>query len=266
MLSRFASACRLAVRSTSCGGGHSRIASFVSREQRGLSSTSSQSFALPTLSYEYDALEPHLDAATMEIHHKRHHQTYISNLNGLLTGAAAKELGGSSLADIQKKVASLPDAVRTPVVNSGGGHYNHTLWWSILRADAPRAPPPELRSMIDADFGDLDAMKKEFQEAATKRFGSGWAWLSVGSDGKLFVSSTANQENPLMDGIVDKPGTPILGLDVWEHAYYLKYQNRRPEFIKAFWNVVDWEQVAKSFESAQNGGTAIFDVPLEQAD
>lgn len=211
MLSRFATAGGAAIRSASCAGGHSRIAAAASGAQRWLSTPPSQSFALPKLAYEYDALEPHLDAATMEIHHKRHHQTYISNLNGLLSGAAAKELAGTSLADIQKKAASLPDAVRTPVVNSGGGHYNHTLWWSTLRADAPRAPPAELRAKIDADFGDMDAMKKQFEEAATKRFGSGWAWLSVGADGKLFVSSTANQENPLMDGIVDRPGTPILG-------------------------------------------------------
>lgn len=212
MLSRFAAAGGATFRAASRTGGHLRLPAVANGVQRGLSSPSpSNSFALPKLSYEYDALEPHLDAATMKIHHKRHHQTYISNLNGLLSGAAAKELAGSSLADIQKKAASLPDAVRAPVVNSGGGHYNHTLWWSTLRADAPRAPPPELRSKIDADFGDMDTMKKQFEEAATKRFGSGWAWLSVNANGKLFVSSTANQENPLMDGIVDKPGTPILG-------------------------------------------------------
>jgi superoxide dismutase, Fe-Mn family len=213
MLARLASAgggCfRSACRGRTVGLPHSAIAAY-----RGLSAAAAPSttFALPKLPYEYDALEPHMDAATMEIHHKRHHQTYISNLNELITGAASAELAGSSLAEIQKKAASLPDAIRAPVVNSGGGHYNHSLWWSTLRPDAQRAPPAGLRSRIDADFGDLETMKKQFEEAATKRFGSGWAWLSFGADGKLFVSSTANQENPLMDGIVDKPGTPILGM------------------------------------------------------
>lgn len=133
-----------------------------------------------------------------------------------------------------------------------------------MRPEAPAAPPGELRAKIDADFGEFDAMKKEFEEAAAKRFGSGWAWLSLGTDGKLFISSTANQENPLMDGHVQQSGIPILGLDVWEHAYYLKYQNRRPEYIKAFWNVVDWDRVAANYESALNGGTAVFDVPMEE--
>lgn len=175
------------------------------------SASSPATFALPKLSYAYDALEPHLDAQTMELHHKRHHQTYISNLNGLVTGPGSVELGGQPLADIQRKFGTLPASIRTPAINSGGGHYNHSLWWSTLRADAPSAPPAELRAKIDADFGELEEMKKLFEEAAAKRFGSGWAWLSLGEDGKLFVSSTANQENPLMDGVVDRPGTPILG-------------------------------------------------------
>lgn len=175
------------------------------------SATSQMTFALPKLAYDYDALEPHMDAMTMEIHHKRHHQTYISNLNGLITGSGAEHLGGASLADIQKLVGSLPAAIRTPAINSGGGHYNHTLWWSTLRADAASAPPAELRAKIDSDFGELEEMKKQFEDSAAKRFGSGWAWLSLGSDGKLFVSSTQNQENPLMEGVVDKSGTPILG-------------------------------------------------------
>lgn len=219
-------------------------------------------FALPPLPYEYDALEPHIDSATMQVHHKRHHQTYISNLNGLLTGAG-KELAGDSLADIQQKCGGLADAIKAPVVNSAGGHYNHTLFWSTLAPGTTQTPPANLRAKIDADFGELDSMKKEFEECAAKRFGSGWAWLSVGADGKLFISSTANQENPLMKGHVSSPGTPIMGLDVWEHAYYLKYQNRRPEYIKAFWNVVNWDKVEENYDSAMSGGTAVFDVPME---
>lgn len=200
----------------------------------------------------------------MQVHHKRHHQTYISNLNGLLTGAAADQLAGLSLSDIQTRCATLPDAVRTPVINSAGGHYNHTLFWTILKPNAASAPPPDLRAVIEADFGEFEAMKKEFEDAAAKLFGSGWAWLSVGEDGKLFISLTPNQENPLMKGHVSRYGTPILGLDVWEHAYYLKYQNRRPEYIKAFWNVVNWDQVAANYEATKNGKTAIMEVPMEE--
>jgi superoxide dismutase, Fe-Mn family len=210
MLSRLASTGGAALRSAS----RSRAAAAASSAARPAHSTAaapSTTFALPKLPYAYDALEPHFDAMTMEIHHKRHHQTYISNLNGLVSGAASEQLSGASLADIQKAAASLPEAVQTPVVNSGGGHYNHTLWWSTLRADAPPAPPAELRAKIDADFGEFDAMKKQFEDAAAKHFGSGWTWLSLAADGKLFISSTPNQQNPLMEGLVDQPGTPILG-------------------------------------------------------
>lgn len=199
----------------------------------------------------------------MQVHHKRHHQTYISNLNGLISGAASDHLAGTSLEEIQAKCSKLPDTIRTPVVNSAGGHYNHTLFWTILKPNGHSAPPADFRAVIDADFGEFDAMKKQFEDTAAKLFGSGWAWLSVGKDGKLFISSTPNQENPLMEGHVSRHGIPILGLDVWEHAYYLKYQNRRPEYIKAFWNVVNWEQVAANFEAAKDGKPAKIDVPME---
>jgi superoxide dismutase, Fe-Mn family len=230
----------------------------------GMSSSSAPApFALPALPYDYAALEPHIDAMTMQIHHKRHHQTYISGLNGVIASPAGAFLAGEPLAEIQAQCAKLPQDIRTQVINTGGGHYNHTLFWSTIKPDGAHTPPAELRAKIDADFGELDSMIKAFDDAAVKRFGSGWAWLSVGKDGKLFISSTANQENPLMEGHVERPGTPILGLDVWEHAYYLKYQNRRPEYIQAFWQIVDWDQVAENYVSAMDGGTAIIHVPTE---
>ena len=193
-------------------------------------------FELPKLDYAYNALEPHIDAATMEIHHTKHHAAYTNNLNAALEGSAdAGKSIESLLADISKRSV----AVR----NNGGGFYNHNLFWKFLSPNGGGKPSGELLSAIEKNFGSFDAFKEEFAKAAATRFGSGWAWLVKQADGKLVVSSTPNQDNPLMD-VADVKGTPILGLDVWEHAYYLKYQNRRPDYIGAFWNVVNWNEVA----------------------
>ncbi len=200
-------------------------------------------FELPALTYAKDALEPHIDALTMEIHHDKHHATYVTNLNNALAG---KEGENSSIEDICKNISAYPVAVR----NNGGGHYNHTLFWEILGSNAGGAPTGELASAIDAAFGSFDEFKTQFATAGTTRFGSGWAWLVVTTDGKLAVTSTPNQDNPLMD-IAEVKGTPILGMDVWEHAYYLKYQNKRPDYIAAFWNVVNWDVVASKFAAAK---------------
>lgn len=195
-------------------------------------------FELPALPYAYNALEPHFDAKTMEIHHSKHHQAYTTNLNNAIAGTA---LEGQDIVSICKNISAAP----MPVRNNGGGYYNHNLFWTILSPTGGGAPTGELAAAIDAAFGSLDNLKTEFNQAATTRFGSGWAWLSV-VDGKLKVSSTPNQDNPLMD-VADVKGTPIMGLDVWEHAYYLHYQNRRPDYINAFWNVINWDEVAKNF-------------------
>lgn len=200
-------------------------------------------FELPALSYPTDALEPHIDKATMEIHHGKHHQAYVDNLNKALAGTDGEN---QSIEDIQKNVSKYPVAVR----NNGGGHFNHSLYWSIMAPNAGGAPSGDLAKAIDEAFGSFDEFKKKFAEAGATRFGSGWAWLSVGSDGKVQVSSTPNQDNPLMD-IAEVKGTPILGMDVWEHAYYLRYQNRRPDYIAAFWNVVNWEAVAELYTKAK---------------
>ncbi len=200
-------------------------------------------FTLPELPYAPTALEPHIDSRTMEIHHGKHHAAYVNNLNAALEGT---ENADKSLDELMAIMSSLPPAVR----NNGGGHWNHSMFWTVMAADGGGAPSGELADAIDAAFGSLDEFKKQFAQAGATRFGSGWAWLCVGSDGKLFVSSTPNQDNPLMD-LAEKKGTPILGLDVWEHAYYLNYQNRRPDYIGAFWNVVNWKEVARRFEAAQ---------------
>ncbi len=194
---------------------------------------------LPPLPYAFDALEPHIDARTMEIHHSKHHQTYITNLN--------KALEGSPLAEqpVEQVIAHLdavPEAIRAVVRNNGGGHANHSLFWTVMSPTGGGAPEGALAAAIDRDLGGLDAFKQAFTQAALTRFGSGWAWLSVLPDGRLNVESDANQDSSLMRG-----HTPILGLDVWEHAYYLQYQNRRPEYISAFYNVVDWPEVARRF-------------------
>jgi superoxide dismutase, Fe-Mn family len=196
---------------------------------------------LPALPYGYDALEPHIDAQTMEIHHSKHHQAYVDNLNKAIEGTDAANL---SLEDLVKNISKYPAAVR----NNGGGHFNHSLFWTVLGPEAKAAPEGKLAEAINEAFGDLDALKEKMNTAGTTRFGSGWAWLIV-KDGKLEVTSTPNQDNPLMD-VAEVKGTPIFGIDVWEHAYYLKYQNKRPDYLKAIWSVVNWDEVAKRYEAA----------------
>lgn len=196
-------------------------------------------FKLPALPYATDALEPHIDKMTMEIHHGKHHQAYVDNLNKALAGTPAENL---QIEEILKNISTYPAAVR----NNGGGHYNHTLYWTIMSPNGGGKPTGDLAKAIDAAFGSLDEFKKKFTEAGATRFGSGWAWLSIDASGKLQVSSTPNQDNPLMD-VAEVKGKPILGMDVWEHAYYLKYQNKRPDYIAAFWEVVNWEAVASNF-------------------
>ena len=195
---------------------------------------------LPALPYAFDALEPHIDAQTMQIHHDKHHQAYVDNLNKALAGSDGE---GKTLEELMANISAYPAAVR----NNGGGHYNHTLFWSILGAN-DGAPSGELADAINAAFGSLDALKEKMNTAGATRFGSGWAWLIV-KDGKLDVTSTPNQDNPLMD-IAEVKGTPILGFDVWEHAYYLKYQNRRPEYLGAIWNVINWNEVEMRYKAA----------------
>ncbi len=199
------------------------------------------SFELPKLPYDYTSLEPHIDARTMEIHHSKHHNAYVTNLNVAIAGTDADKL---SIEDICKNISNYP----MPVRNNGGGHYNHSLFWSILAVNDGALPTGKLMDAINAHLGGMDKFKEEFNKAATTRFGSGWAWLCV-ENGKLKVCSTPNQDNPLMD-VSECKGTPILGLDVWEHAYYLNYQNRRPDYISAFWNVINWTQVSRRFEAA----------------
>ncbi|MGE8568379.1 Superoxide dismutase [Mn/Fe] [compost metagenome] len=201
-------------------------------------------YTLPTLPYAYDALEPHIDAMTMEIHYSKHHQTYVTSLNAALDGA-----GISTEEPVEALVArldQLPEAIRGAVRNHGGGHANHSLFWSVMSPQGGGEPDGALAAAIDAELGGLAAFREAFTKAALTRFGSGWAWLSVTPAGKLVVESSANQDSPLMQG-----NTPILGLDVWEHAYYLKYQNRRPEYIGAFYNVVNWSEVARRYAAAK---------------
>lgn len=200
------------------------------------------SHSLPNLAYAYDALEPHIDAQTMEIHHTKHHQTYINNLNAAIDGTEYAEW------PVEKLVASvkqLPEKLQGPVINQGGGHANHTLFWTVMSPQGGGQPQGEVAKAIDAQLGGFEAFKEAFTKAALSRFGSGWAWLSVTPEKKLVVESSGNQDSPLMHG-----NTPILGLDVWEHAYYLKYQNRRPEYIGAFYNVVDWAEVERRYAEA----------------
>lgn len=209
-------------------------------------------YELPKLPYAYDALAPHIDAKTMEIHHGKHHAAYIKNLNSALEGKS--DLAAKSLDELVSSLGSVEDkALQTTLRNNGGGHWNHAFFWETLTpADKSGKPSAELAKAIDASFGSLDAFKTAFGDAATKRFGSGWAWL-IAQGGKLLVTSTPNQDNPLMKGLVDDAelGTPLLGLDVWEHAYYLHYQNRRADYISAWWNVVDWDRVSARFADAR---------------
>ena len=199
-------------------------------------------FTLPPLPYAYDALEPYIDARTMEIHHTKHHQAYVNNLNAAIE--KAPELAGKSLDDLMRGINSVPESVRAAVRNNGGGHWNHTMFWEIMSAGKGGEPAGKLADAIKGAFGDFSKFKEQFAAAGTGRFGSGWAWL-INDGGKLSITSTPNQDNPLMDG-----KTAILGLDVWEHAYYLKYQNKRPDYIAAWWNVVNWEAVTKRFTAA----------------
>ncbi|WP_029332976.1 superoxide dismutase [Exiguobacterium oxidotolerans] len=199
-------------------------------------------FELPELGYAYDALEPHIDARTMEIHHSKHHNAYVTNVNAALEGS---EHEGKSLEELLQNLDALPANIQTAVRNNGGGHWNHSFFWKLLKKNDGAAPTGELASAIDEAFGSFDAFKDEFAKAATTRFGSGWAWLIV-EGGKLAVVSTPNQDTPVMEG-----KTPILGLDVWEHAYYLNYQNRRPDYINAFFNIIDWDHVAKLYADAK---------------
>lgn len=198
---------------------------------------------LPELGYAYDALAPHIDAQTMEIHHSRHHQAYINNYNAAVDGT---EFLGKDILEVVKDLNALPENIRTAVQNNGGGHANHSLFWTVMSPNGGGEPTGDLAAAIDAELGGFDAFKDAFAKAAATRFGSGWAWLSVDANGKLVVESTANQDSPLMHG-----NTPILGLDVWEHAYYLNYQNKRPDYIAAFFNVINWTEVATRYANAK---------------
>jgi superoxide dismutase, Fe-Mn family len=200
-------------------------------------------FELPQLPYAYDALEPHIDKETMNIHHTKHHNTYVTNLNNALEGN--EELLSKTVEEVVSNLDAVPEAARTAVRNNGGGHANHSLFWQVISPNGGGEPTGELAEAINAKFGGFEGFKEEFSKAATTRFGSGWAWLAV-NNGELEVTSTPNQDSPLMEG-----KTPILGLDVWEHAYYLNYQNRRPEYIGAFWNVVNWEEVNNRYQAAK---------------
>lgn len=198
---------------------------------------------LPELPYAYDALEPHIDAMTMEIHHSRHHQTYVNNLNAALEGTGLEDL---SIEELVTHLDRVPEAKRQAVINNGGGHVNHSMFWQMMSPNGGGNPQGDVAKAIDAELGGLEAFKEEFKKAAVGRFGSGWAWLSVTPEKKLVVENTLNQDSPLMHG-----NTPLLGLDVWEHAYYLKYQNKRPDYIAAFFNVVNWEEVERRYQAAR---------------
>lgn len=196
--------------------------------------------SLPSLPYDYMALEPHIDAKTMEIHHTKHHQGYVDKLNAALEGHS--ELAEKPLAELLRDIKNVPETIRTAVQNNGGGHANHSLFWTVLSANGGGEPEGVLSEKLIATFGSFADFTEEFSQAAATRFGSGWAWLVVSADGSLAVYSTANQDSPLMQG-----DTPILGLDVWEHAYYLNYQNKRPDYIEAFWNIVNWDEVERRY-------------------
>jgi superoxide dismutase, Fe-Mn family len=200
-------------------------------------------YELPPLTYPFNALEPHIDAKTMEIHHDKHHQAYITNANNALKDYP--ELAAKPVEELLKDLNAVPEAIRGPVRNNAGGHANHSFFWKIIGPNAGGAPTGKLADAINATFGGFDQFKEKLQAAGAGRFGSGWAWLVVGKDGKLAITSTANQDNPISEGL-----KPILGVDVWEHAYYLLYQNRRPDYLKAFWNVVNWPEVGKHYDAA----------------
>lgn len=206
-------------------------------------------YEVPSLPYASSALEPYIDSQTMEIHHGKHHAAYVNNLNKALEGHDA--LAAKPVEELIADLASVPDAIRAAVRNNGGGHANHSLFWTVLGPGGGGQPEGDLAAEITATFGSFDAFKAEFEKAGATRFGSGWAWLYLDAAGKLAIGSTPNQDSPLMKGVADISGTPLLGCDVWEHAYYLKYQNRRPEYLAAFWNVVNWSAVAGRFAAAK---------------
>jgi len=204
---------------------------------------------VPALTYDVAALEPHIDAQTMTIHHDKHHAAYVAKLNEAL--GKAPELADKPLEALLGDLASVPEGIRTAVRNHGGGHYNHTLFWQVIGPNAGGTPTGELAAALDAQLGGFEAFKEAFSQAAATRFGSGWAWLCVNEGGKLCVCSSPNQDNPLMQGVAECTGTPILGLDVWEHAYYLNYQNRRPDYIAAWWHVINWSKVNELYVAAR---------------
>lgn len=206
-------------------------------------------YELPPLPYAFDALEPHIDAKTMEIHHDKHHAAYVTNVNKALEAHA--DLAKLSIEDLCKGAAGVPDAIKGPVRNNGGGHFNHSFFWKLLSGKGGGDPKGASAKAIESDLGGFAKLKEAVSAAGATRFGSGWAWVSIGDDGKLFVSSTPNQDNPLMKGIAEKTGVPILGIDVWEHAYYLKYQNRRPDYLAAIWNVINWDQVEANYQAGK---------------
>lgn len=205
-------------------------------------------YELPSLPYSTDALEPHIDAKTMEIHHDKHHQAYITKVNDAIAGKS--ELETKSVDDLIADLAAVPEDIRGVVRNNGGGHSNHSFFWTIMSPDGGGEPTGKLGDAIKAKFGSFDDFKAKFEAAGVGRFGSGWAWLCVNPDKELCVCSTPNQDSPLMKGVVECPGTPVIGVDVWEHAYYLNYQNKRPDYLKAWWNVVDWKKAGENYEAA----------------
>jgi Fe-Mn family superoxide dismutase len=207
-------------------------------------------FELPPLPYAYDALEPTIDDATMHLHHDKHHQAYVNNLNAAVEGTPFADM---SIDELVRNLNQVPEAKRTAVRTNGGGHYNHSIFCEILTPGGGGAPTGAIGQAINDAFGSFDAMKEAFNKAGAGRFGSGWAWVIVGSDGKLAITSTPNQDNPLMSGIVETPGFPVLGNDVWEHAYYLKYQNRRPEYLAAWWDVINWDKVNERYNAGRSG-------------
>jgi superoxide dismutase, Fe-Mn family len=203
-------------------------------------------YELPPLPYDYNALEPYIDEETMHLHHDKHHQAYVNNLNAALQGQSQFE--NMSIDELIRSLNSVPDNIRTAVRNNGGGHINHSMFWQIMKPNGGGEPTGDLASAISSAFGSFDQFKAAFNDAGAKRFGSGWAWLVIGSDGKLAVTSTANQDSPLIEGQY-----PVMGNDVWEHAYYLKYQNRRPEYLAAWWNVVNWDEIGKRYAQGMSG-------------
>ena len=203
-------------------------------------------FEVPPLPYDYNALEPYIDTQTMQLHHDKHHAAYVNNLNAALQSHT--ELASRSVEDLIRRINDVPESIRTAVRNNGGGHVNHSMFWQIMKPNGGGQPGGELGSAIDQTFGSFDQFKAAFNDAGVKRFGSGWAWLVLDSSGKLSVISSANQDSPLMDGLY-----PVMGNDVWEHAYYLKYQNRRPDYLAAWWNVVNWDEVARRYQQGRSG-------------